>query len=135
MKKNPLIFIQPIDPYREDVVVACDIPQNEIIKWLKKQKIRKDFLDWVKTDKDVFEVLKKNEAVFCWNEKVRGNMIILKNYQDNWKFWETLMHEIHHLIFNISKRKMLSDEMEAQAYLFENLFHSIRRKLQKVDKL
>ena len=135
MKKNSLIFIQPIDPYREDVVVACDIPQNEIIKWLKKQKVRRNLIDWVETDRSIFEVLEKNEAVFCWNEKIRGSMIILKNYQDNWKFWETLMHEIYHLIFNISKITMLSDETEAQAYLFEYLFHSIRRKLQKVDKI
>ena len=135
MKKNPLIFIQPIDPYREDIVVACDIPQNEIVKWLKKRKVRKDFLDWVKTDKNIFEVLEENEAIFCWNEKIKGNMIILKNYQNNWKFWETLMHEIHHLVLKVSERKMMSGEMEAQGYLFEYLFYSIRRKLQKVDKI
>ena len=54
MKKNPLIFIQPIDPYREDVVVACDIPQNEIIKWLKNQKVRRNLIDWIETDRNIF---------------------------------------------------------------------------------
>ena len=134
-KKNPIIFIQPIDPYKTDALIACDISQEEIVKWLKKQKVRKDFLDWVETDKNTFEVLEKNMAIFCWNEKIRGNMIILKNYKDSWEFWETLMHEIHHLVFEMSKRKMMLEEMEAQAYLFEHLFHSIRRKLRKIDKI
>jgi len=133
--KNPIIFIQPIDLYKADVLIVCDASQEGTVKWLKKQKVRKNLIDWIKTDKEMFEILEKNEAVFYWNEKVKGNMILLKNYEDRWEFWEALTHEIHHLVFKMSKEKMMSEEMEAQAYLFEFLFHSIRRKLQKIDKI
>ncbi len=135
MKKKPIIFIQSIDIYRVDIIIACDATKEEIVKYLEKRKCKKSFIDWIKTDETIFEIINENKALFCWNNKIKGNLILLNDYHDNWEFWETLMHEIHHFIHNLSYDKIMEKEIEAQAYLFEFLFHSIRRKLQGIDKL
>ena len=91
--------------------------------------VLKDFSDWEENIKN------KNKGLFCWNEMVEGCVLLLRPYQDAWEYWETLMHEIQHIVQYLAKCKGMNDEPEAQAYLFEFLFRSIRRKLQGTDKI
>ncbi|KKK86895.1 hypothetical protein LCGC14_2758670 [marine sediment metagenome] len=55
--------------------------------------------------------------------------LILPPPKNNWEYWETLLHETAHLVQDLAYMKMLGGETEAQAYLHEHLFRSIRRKI------
>lgn len=139
MKKKPIIFLQWIDPYKIQVMVGAGAEKQDIIEFSKKNKYKKEFIEWVNSDK-IFNFLKGKAGAYCWaedkNEMLKFNLILLDNYQDTWEYWECLIHELHHLVHRVSKDKMLENEMEAQAYLMEFLFQQIRQKLQiKIEKL
>ena len=110
--------------------------RTQALHFLKQRKIKVDFSKWVLSDFDDFnEILKKNLGLFCWNDAVQGTVLVLRPFEDKWEYLEVLMHEIHHVVQHFAKRKKMFEEIEAQAYLFEHLFRSIRRKLQGTDKV
>ena len=62
-------------------------------------------------------------------------VLILQKLRDDWVYWETLIHELSHIVDWIVDMKMLDGETEARAYLHEWLFREVRRKLQGIDKI
>lgn len=140
--KKKLLFVENLDPYQFDVLVMVGFTasdKKEFMKQMKKYRIdfaaAKIFLE--KYD-EIIEGLKKNLGQFMWIQDEKDHMMYilsLRAYEDTWKYWEILMHEVHHLVRELADTKGFLKEPEAQAYLFENLFRSIRRKLQGIDKL
>ena len=131
--KKPIIFIQGTGTYSNEIIVASGATQEQILKYCKMQRMSKDGLEFVKKE-EVFEHFKKSKACVIPDEKGRA-IILLEPFEDSWKFWEILIHELHHYTMYFMEWKNMKDEIEALAYLQEFLFHSIRRKLQKVDKI
>jgi hypothetical protein len=64
-----------------------------------------------------------------WDKNTEKSIIVLRDGKNNWDFFESIMHEVHHAVEEISSAKGMIDELEAKAYLFEYLFRNIRRKL------
>ena len=90
--------------------------------------------------KKIFRIGKKISKIkikdcFVGMKWLKVVLLLLRPYQDAWEYWETLMDEIQHIVQYLAKCKGMNDEPEAQAYLFEFLFRSIRRKLQGTDKI
>ena len=139
MKKNKeMMFVQTCETYQNEILVLVGATdKNKLFRYLKKIKARADFSLWVLEDFSDWEKNIKSEkkGLFCWNKNVEGLVLFLRPLKNDWEYWETLMHEIQHIVQHLAKCKGMNDEPEAQAYLFEFLFRSIRRKLQGTDKI
>lgn len=130
-----LIFAQGFGIYSDQMLVIAGVTDKQkVFRYLKKAKANAEFSKWILTDFDEYreKIAKENKALFCWNTEVNGVALILRQPEDTWEYWETLLHEIHHVTLYIAKKKCFLEELENQAYLFEFLFHNIRRKLQGV---
>ena len=121
------IFIQDYGTYDHDILVAAGATQKEVVAFTKKHKCKKEFIKWLESDTTMFELSKGKNGLFCWSEA--GKLLLLKKAKDDWDYWDCLAHEVHHVVHHLAKKNMMEDEMEGQAYLFEYLFRSIRRKL------
>lgn len=135
--KPPKIFVQECNPYEQDVLVAVDATKKDVMKFFAHKHANPIFTKWIKGNYDELKDLIKNKnAGFVWNDEVPGAWILfLKPLKDNWEYWETLMHEVHHIVLKLAKDKWMLEETEAQAYIFEYIFRSICRKLQGVDPI
>ena len=137
-KQKKFVFLQDIDPYFADVLVCAGVSLEEAKRFVKKEfkpSFRKPFAEWLDSDKELFDTLLRKEmkGYTIFDKKKIYLAILLQEVQDDWQYWETLMHELHHLVEHVSNVRMLDDEIEAKAYLQEHLFRSIRRKLQGVE--
>jgi len=138
MKKKEIIFVQECGTYTNQILVLIGCQdKNKLFKYLKKIKTKADFAKWVLQDFDNWkeDIKNKNIGQFCYNNQVEGTVLVMQHYEDSWEYWEVLMHEIHHVVQYLAEGKGMLKEIEAQAYLFEFLFRSIRRKIQGVDKI
>ena len=139
-KTKPLMWVEDIDPYHSGLLVLVGVEdKKEVFRYLKKIKALVPFSKWVLTEFDDWkETMEKNSGQFCWNDKLEGGgsgaVLMLRPYADAWNYWEILIHELCHVVNRLGKQKGFLEEMEAQAYLQEHLFHSIRRKLQGIEK-
>ena len=126
--KTKQIFIQDTGIYSNEIIVAVNSSKDDILKFVKKLKgAKKEAVEWIKTEERAFEIFEKNNALVAHND---GRfMLLLRRPTDEWTYWECLLHELHHIVHYIAQDKMFENEMEAQAYLQEYLFHSIRRKI------
>lgn len=131
MLKEYIDYI-PIDIYKSGLFVVAGVTdKNKVFKWLKKNKahivtskaILEEFDKITESLKD--DVLGLHMYVVETNHKI----IFLKTPKNCWDYWETLMHELHHMVYYETKESSLEKETEAQAYLFEYLFRTIRRKI------
>lgn len=134
-KIQPILFVQDTEIFGDELLVCIGLNTQEIFqnirkKRLGKDKLSKEFIAWMEYNKGAWESHEGKDGFTLSN----NNFMVLTVYtvEDSWEFWETLMHEIHHVVFMIIKRKNLYTEMEAQAYLFEYLFRSIRRKIMRL---
>ena len=124
--KKAKVFLQDIPPYEQNLLVCSGVTKS------------KQVMDFV-TNKEVKQWVKDNGQKFAdiLNDKKQGYAInhdnflilIIKPYKNHWDWYETLLHELNHIVFWITEAKSLQGEMEAQAYLQEWLFREIRRKL------
>ena len=132
-KQKPIVFLQDTGIYSNEIVLSFGASKEEILKYLKSHKIKKEAIEWIEKDENLFKIFSENNACLAFD---RGRMIgLFKHFEDTWEFWETLIHELHHAVNYLTENKRMEKEVEAQAYLQEYLFRSIRRKLQKTDPL
>lgn len=136
-KRKPLIFVQDFGTYTNEMLVLVGVEnKKEVFTYLKRIKAKVDFSKWVLEDFDSWKERieeKKQKGLFCWNDEVEGTVLLLRPFEDTWEYWEVLLHEIHHAVDYLVKNNLMEKEIEAQAYLFEYLFRSIRRKLQRIE--
>lgn len=134
---KPIIFEQRFTDLFGDVMVVCSgASHKDVVAYAKKNKFRKDLLEYIEGEHELFEMAKTNDnGRFAYNTKVRGLFLVLLNYQDCWDFWEFLIHELNHAVFRFAQIKGMEEESEGQARLQEYLFRKIRRKLQGIEPL
>lgn len=141
MKKHkPLVFSQEIPPYRHDFLVCIGADSKDAIRYVKKsfiKKLKKDFIELLETRENLFIEIKngKQGGFAVANLDEHYLILILPKLEDNWDYWECLIHELSHILDWICDWKMLNGETEARAYLHEYLFRQIRRKIQGIDKI
>ena len=133
-KQKPIIFIQDCGIFSNDVLVASGAGQQQILKFLKSRKhIPKEAIKWIEGETRAFKLLDENKGVSGWKD---GRLLLLlRPVNDDWDYWETLLHEVHHLVSAVVRYKRMWKEIEAQAYFAEYLFRHIRRKLMGFEKL
>jgi len=133
--KKPIIFIQPAHPYRHDLFVCAGANLKQFQKFLRDNvkglgnKSAKKLIKDIGTQDEIFEkVLDGKQLGYALNYD-RWLVLILPLPKDNWTYYESLLHELSHILDWIVEMKMLEGEGEARAYLHEWLFREIRRKL------
>ena len=130
MKTN--IIIQDCGIFTNEIIIATGKTKKEILSFMKNKKnqISKDAIKWIEDEEKGFEIKKECNGVVMEND---GMMImLLPPFDDEWSYWEIVLHETHHVVQFITKNKYMEKEVEAQCYLHEYLFRSIRRKLQGI---
>ena len=132
-KDKPIIFVQKCVPYGDEFLVAAGATEEEVYKWGRKH-LRKKMIDWLKTDRRIWEIFKTSNGVFAWDNKIGVAFLLLRPYRNDWEYWDTLIHETAHIIQWESDKKLFADEYEARAYFQENIFREIRRALEDNKK-
>lgn len=141
MKNKLKVFSQDIAPYRKEILVSIGAETKDILDYVNKKctkQAKKDFPEIIKQHRDLFDRVKteKNGYALHFVKDGRSYLILLlRKFEDTWVYWETLLHELSHIIDWVVEDCMLEKETEARAYLHEHLFNRIRRKLQGTDKL
>lgn len=130
-KNKPIVFTQECGIYTDQILVCVGASKQLVFNYFKKNKVSADFSKWVLGSDFFNDIQAKHKGLFAWNTDIEGCCIFLRPFENTWDYWETLMHEVHHVVEHLAKKKMFSDEVENKAYLHEFLFRSIRRKLQK----
>lgn len=69
----------------------------------------------------------KGECQICYPSS--RIVLLLDKLNNDWTYWETLIHELNHIVLYLADQKKFADEMECQAYLQEYLFREIRHKI------
>lgn len=128
-KIKKFAYIQNWGTYDQETLVCVGMSPEEILAYAKKHKFNKQT---IKNFENEIPKLNKLYQGGCAITCVSGNTtcLILRNYEDTWSYWETLMHECYHLVYHVFGRNLMSTEEEAFAYQLEFMFRSIRRKLQ-----
>jgi len=137
-QSKPIIFVQDYGTYSNELLVLVGVTdKRQIYKFLKKKRANMEFSKWVLEDFDHWKSKLVHEffGLVCTKENMNGSVLVLRTFEDTWTYWENLIHETHHIVQDLAKKKMMFEEAEAQAYLQEYLFRNIRRKLQKIDPL
>lgn len=135
-KKKVLKFayIQNWGTYSNETVVAIGMSHKDILEYLKRIKAKKEVIENFENAHYGFsERVEQGVGGIAHIDYQTGTTIIMfPIWENNWKWWDSLLHEITHLVHAIlGKNKNMMDEDEARAYQTEYLFREIRRKLWK----
>lgn len=128
--KTKKIFIQDWGTYSNETIVSIGSSPGEVKRFMEKAKIKKEPKEWLLRKFDELENIKPSESGFCLLSDKGWTFLWLRDFDDTWDFWSTLIHEISHLIDHVLREhKLMWKETEACAYQTEYLFNSIRRKI------
>lgn len=133
MKKQPVkqVWIQQTHQWRKDILVCTGFSAKEILQKIKSYKSAKWFVDWAALKQLDWQKAVDMDCAFVSQEPTHDAFVIrLRAFEDTWKFWETLIHELSHLVDRMAEAQVFERETEARAYLLEYLFKEIRQKLQ-----
>lgn len=127
MKK---IFTIPADPFKQDINVVIGGGYKEYAAWMKKKGYEEDellesvFADKIESKSHGFTAFRPGQPIILW----------LEDYKNDWFFTDTLLHELHHVVFKLSEHFGTETEMECQAHLFISLLQKIRKEVNKPKK-
>lgn len=124
MKKK--LFITDCGTYSNEILVAINCDYEDIVKYLKKVKVKSDFIEEAK---DKIIGMMDNAGFVCHFDN-SSFLVGLKLKTLDWEFYEVLLHECCHVVqFLFERRKVVGDE--AFAYQLEYIFKTIRRKIHR----
>lgn len=125
-----VIFWQDTGAFQDNFLVSVGMKKKEILSYAKRTGACENTLTLI-DDLEPEDFTKEVRVGMTLFEKKTKAVVLLyfPEFEDNWEKWETLMHETHHLVHYLSKKKGFEEEPEAQAYLQEYIFRAIRRKL------
>lgn len=130
-KSKKFAFVQGWGTYSNETLVVVGMGAEEIIHYVHKNdfSFSSDFAEQLRQSfKDDEDGPPSGRCVFDEGR----SMLWLPSWKDDWENWETLMHEIVHLIHRVlCINKFMSKEDEAQAYQMEYLFRNLRTELHR----
>lgn len=128
-------WIQPTYQWRKDILVTSGCSPKEILVIAKKYKAQPHVIRFIEDSQKRWEEMINGAGVnaFAAMEEERGIFVIrMPDYEDTWDFWETLIHELHHVVEFMAGRLKFENEVESKAYLHEFLFRNMRKKFMGV---
>ena len=122
------IFVQKANPYRYEILVSVGATGKQVARFLAKGSHRKYVEENLEYFDEIIEGKFLGRAIHV--KQIKFMALVLPRFKNEWDYYESLIHELNHIVYFISDDRTFKDEMEAQAYLQEHLFHEIRRKIQ-----
>lgn len=121
-----------IGMYDLGLIVACLDNSKDIHKRLNL-KSNKEASDFLNRNIDEFPTPFENDGgcIIINPETNKPLILYMKNKERTWEFWDTLIHEVHHIVYKTAQYVGFEKEIEHQAYLMETVFRQIRRLLNK----
>ena len=130
MKRKEVFGFLNIPLLRHDIVLCCLDDFNNIVIHLNKKK-NKEISDFLRKHLgNNFETNELNHldgVVFYQKKNNYPVMLCIKNIKRGWDFYETLIHETHHLVEKFANYCKFQNETEFKARLQEYLFRTIRK--------
>jgi len=123
------LFTQSCGIFRNDILVAVGCNYDDILKYAEKYGTKRFVIGIKKNEDNIKELIDRKGFAILNKDLAYAAILYLEDFKDNWERLDTLLHELHHLVFMVARQKNFEDEMEAQAYLFEDLFRNIRHQL------
>src|SRR3990167_1789056 len=130
------LFFFTVPVYEREICVVVGMDHEEAVAAAKKQMCTKDFiqaLKWERAVKLCNEVKNGTVEGAAIRVNPEGYFLFLKPYKNDWKYLDTLNHEIFHLSQFISRMLQMWDDREPPAYLHTYLFRQLRRILSGSD--
>ena len=121
-KKIKKYWLQDSGIYQPETFMFFGMDKKEISKVLKRYSETEQLIDTINKDDWDF-----GGMVLEADNKKRA--LIMPEFRDEWRYWDMLLHEVHHLTLYLGKQFGFVEEFEASAYLFGYLFTKIRRRL------
>lgn len=135
--KKPItkkLFFLHIPIYEREICIIVGMTHDEAVKEAKKQKCTKKFiedLEWETAkelcDKVADKIASTQGAVVRVNDE--SYFVFLKPYKNDWEYFDTLSHELFHLVQFMGDILKFWDDVEPPAYLHTWLFKELRRVL------
>lgn len=136
--KKPLVkqyFLQPTYQWRKDIFVCTGLSAKQMLAKIKTYKPKQWIIDHAVAKQEQWKTAIDSGCAFVSCEPTHHAFFVrLREYEDTWEFWETLLHELNHLVDMMGENQNFNDETEAKAYLQEFLFKEIRQKLQGIKQ-
>ena len=133
-KRPPLKFAfwQDWGTYDNQSLVCVGLDRDDVLSHAKRLNAKRWFIEWLRDDPEVQEFFNNSQLGGFFGHHRGASILWLKEFRDEWPFYETLMHELHHAVFYLLEgNNGMHAEMEAQAYQQGFLFRQIRRRFQK----
>lgn len=122
-------WIQCTGQWRTHIFISTGFSGKDIVRFAQRKFIKDGAKAIASKEKEFQEMINQDCAfTHCFPN---GTIVLrLREYEDTWVFWQTLVHELSHTVDFISEHLGFQKEQEARAYLDEFLFKQIRKKLQ-----
>lgn len=117
------IFTVEMAPYKEQLLVVIGHGRKRVLQHLRDLGADKSFVRMV--GEDMASPPPNALAFVSVRDGVPGTLMVMpeRGYDGKWE--ETLVHELHHVVFFLAKKRGMTEEYEAQGHLMEWLFAEI----------
>lgn len=134
-KTTKIIFVQDWYIWNSETLVIVGGTLTDGLAYSKKIRAKKSFTNWIeeiiKDDKEI-DTLGRQLGRAYYHNDTGATILLLKGFSNDWAWFETLLHEIVHLVDDVlGKAKAVTNEYEARAYTTEFLFREIRNKVSR----
>ena len=124
---NEKLLIYTIKPLGKNIVVFFS--KKDFIQELNRKE-NKHISDWLKKNLKEIEYDKDKSGQVIYDAKKKLPYILIvkerKTIKD-WRFYDTLIHELVHLIDLLAEYYGFKNELEFRAYLLDSLFQDLRK--------
>jgi len=117
-----------IEPFNADIVFYFSKDFGNITKQLNKDK---DTSKWITKHVGTFEhPAEHTNACVIQCPDDYPLIIWVKDKKQDWTFYESIMHEVNHVVELLSRYYKFERELEFKAYLTTYIFRKIRKLIQ-----
>lgn len=130
VKHNKDVFhFYNIKPFGSNIIFYYGDSMKNLHTHLNKKE-NKDISKWLSKDIGELPVSDNNEAgLLLYNETTQKPLLLFikKPKKINWELYETMIHEITHLVQHLESYFAFEDEQEFRAWLTESIFKDLRK--------
>lgn len=130
VKPNKDVFhFYNIKPFNSQIIFFYSDNSNKLTEYLNKKE-NKDISKWLHKQLDKVPVGNETDMGFLsYNEDTQRPLVLFikRPKKINWELYETMIHEITHLVQHLESYFAFEDEQEFRAWLTESIFKDLRK--------
>ena len=128
---NKYAFILDLEIPPQQVLVSIGMNHKEVVKYISKKTKDESKIQIIRDEKEIYDDLTYGKVHgFVAQDETNGALILgVREFDDNWDYWDILNHEVSHLVDIMLTQKGAGLETEFRAYSHEYIFRKIRQEL------